>query len=217
MLRKLLLGCAVLLVICGAALIGARLAVGRAAASKTYTDASLIPYRRVALVLGCPRRLPGGWLNPFFEKRIAAAAELYYQKKVDYFVVSGDNHILGYDEPRDMKNALKEKGVPVERIYLDYAGLRTLDSVVRVKEIFGQDTVTIVSQHFHNQRAIFLARHHGIDAIGFDAEDVAPKYALKTELREQFAKVKAVLDVYVLHKQPHFLGEKIAIGDISKN
>jgi SanA protein len=112
-----------------------------------------------------------------------------------------------------MKNALLDKGVPADRIYLDYAGLRTLDSVVRVKEIFGQDSVTIISQKFHIQRAIFLADHHGIDAIGFAAPVVAPRYAVKTLWREQFAKVKAVLDVYLLHKQPHFLGQKIVIGN----
>jgi len=111
-----------------------------------------------------------------------------------------------------MKNALIEKGVPTDRIYPDYAGFRTLDSVIRVKEIFGQDSVTIVSQHFQNARAIFLANHHGIDAIGFDAPDVASRYAFRTMWREQFAKVKAVLDVYLFHKQPHFLGQKIAVG-----
>jgi len=131
-------------------------------------------------------------------------------------VVSGDNHVHGYDEPTDMKNALLEKGVPPDRIYLDYAGFRTLDSVVRVKEIFGQTSVTIISQHFHNQRPIFLAEHHGIDAIGFDAPEVDPEYAWKTRSREQFARVKAVLDIYVFHKQPHFLGREIAIGAESR-
>ena len=174
---------------------------------------SAVPHRRVGLVLGCPKRVFGGWPNPFFESRIAAAAELYHHGKVDYLVASGDNHLQGYDEPTDMKNALLDKGVPADRIYLDYAGLRTLDSVVRVKEIFGQGSVTIISQKFHIQRAIFLADHHGIDAIGFAAPDVAPRYALKTLWREQFAKVKAVLDVYLLHKQPHFLGQKILIGN----
>jgi SanA protein len=112
-----------------------------------------------------------------------------------------------------MKMALLEKGVPADRIYLDYAGFRTLDSVVRAKEIFGQGQITVISQHFHNQRAIFLAGHRGIDAIGFDATEVEFRYAFKTRCREQFARVKAVLDIYVFHMQPHFLGQKIVIGD----
>jgi len=212
MVRKLLIGICAALLICGCSLIAARLLVRRAARNKTYSDVSVIPHRRVGLVLGCPKRIPGGWSNPFFENRMAAAAQLYHQRKVDFLVVSGDNHVHSYDEPTDMKNALIEMGVPKDRIYLDYAGLRTLDSVVRVKQIFLQDKVIIVSQNFHNQRAIFLASHHGIDAIGFDAPDVAAQYALKTLVREQFAKVKAVLDIYVLQTKPHFLGQKIAIG-----
>lgn len=215
MWRKLLFGSCALLAFCGASLIAARIVIARAAKDKTYSNVSLVPHRRVGLVLGCPKRVFGGWPNPFFENRIAAAAALYHHRKVDYLVVSGDNHVKGYDEPTDMKNALLDKGVPADRIYLDYAGFRTLDSVVRVKEIFGQDRVTIISQEFHNQRAIFLADHRGIDAIGFDAPEVALRYGFKTLGREQFAKMKAVLDVYLFHKQPHFLGQKIIVGNPS--
>lgn len=213
MLRKLLVAMGVLLAFGAVSLIAARLVIANAARDKTYSHVSALPHRRVGLLLGCPKRVFGGWPNPFFENRIAAAAELYHHGKVDYLVASGDNHLQGYDEPTDMKNALLDKGVPADRIYLDYAGLRTLDSVVRVKEIFGQGSVTIISQKFHIQRAIFLADHYGIDAIGFAAADVAPRYAFKTLWREQFAKVKAVLDAYLLQKQPHFLGQKIVIGN----
>jgi SanA protein len=213
MLRKLLFALCVLAAVSVVTVIAARIMIARAAKGKTYSNVSLVPHRRVGLVLGCPKRVFGGWSNPYFENRIAAAAELYNHRKVDYLVVSGDNHVQGYDEPTDMKNALIDKGVPADRVYLDYAGFRTLDSVVRVKEIFGQDRVTIISQEFHNQRAIFIADHHGIDAIGFDAPEVGLRYGLKTLCREQFAKVKAVLDVYVFDKQPHFLGQKIAISN----
>ena len=213
MFRKLLFAFCVLLAFFVVPLLAARVVIALAARGKTYSDVSLVPYRRVGLVLGCPKHLYGGWSNPFFESRIAAAVELYRHRKLNYLVVSGDNHLQGYDEPTDMKNALIDQGVPSDRIYLDYAGFRTLDSVVRVKEIFSQEKVTIISQKFHNERAIFLATHHGLDAIGFNAPEVSLRYGLKTELREQFAKVKAVLDVYLFHKQPHFLGEKIAIGN----
>jgi SanA protein len=215
MFRKLVFAFCALVAFSVVSLIAARIVIARAAKDKTYSNVSLVPHRRVGLVLGCPKRVFGGWSNPYFENRIAAAAELYHHRKVDYLVVSGDNHVQGYDEPTDMKNALMDKGVPTDRVYLDYAGLRTLDSVVRVKEIFGQDRVTIISQEFHNQRAIFLADHHGIDAIGFNAPEVGLRYGLKTVWREQFAKVKAVLDVYLFHKQPHFLGQKIPIGNPS--
>jgi SanA protein len=213
MLRKLILVPCGLLVLCSVSVVAARILITRAAKNKTYSDVGLIPKRRVGLVLGCPKRTRGGLANPFFENRIVAAAELYRQGKVDYLVVSGDHHVRGYDEPTDMKDALVERGVPTARIYPDYAGLRTLDSVVRAKQIFGQDRITIVSQKFHNERAIFLAGHRGIDAIGFDAPEVALRHSFKTHLREQLAKIKAVLDVYLLRTQPHFLGPKIDIGN----
>jgi len=212
MIRKLLMAVGVVMLLCVASVFGARAIIAHAAKGRLYSDASMVPQRRVALVLGCPKRLYGGWMNPFFESRMEAAAELYRNGKAEYLIVSGDNHVRGYDEPTDMKNALIEKGVPSERIYLDYAGLRTLDSVVRVKEIFGQARITVVSQDFHNERAIFLAEHHGIDAIGFDAPDVPTQYAFNTLVREQFAKVKAVLDIYLLHKRPHLLGPRVVVG-----
>jgi SanA protein len=213
MTRKRLFTVFVLLAICVVSLTIGRVMISRAAEGRTYSDVDHIPYRRVGLVLGCPRQLSNGSPNYFFKNRIDAAADLFQHRKVDYLIVSGDNHVHGYDEPTDMKNALLDKGVPSDRIYLDYAGFRTLDSVVRAKEIFGQNTITVVSQRFHNQRAIFLASHHGIDAIGFNAKEVEARYSFKTRCREQFAKVKAVLDVYVFRKQPHFLGQKVIIGE----
>src|ERR1019366_5473822 len=206
-----LLLCA-LLSICLGSLISSRIMVNRAAKGRTYSDVELIPHRRVGLVLGCPKQLSNGAPNLFFRNRIDAAAELYRHGKVDYLIVSGDNRVHGYDEPTDMKDALLDKGVPADRIYLDYAGFRTLDSVVRAKQIFGQDTITVISQRFHNQRAIFLASHRGIDAIGFNAPEVEFRYSFKTRCREQFAKVKAVLDIYLFRKQPHFLGQKVVIS-----
>ena len=91
------------------------------------------------------------------------------------------------------------------------AGFRTLDSVVRCKEIFSQNDVIIVSQEFHNQRALFISDSHGISAVGFNAQGVPHGYALKTEIREYFARAAAVLDVYFLKTQPKFLGEKVEI------
>jgi SanA protein len=126
----------------------------------------------VALVLGCSPTVGGGYTNPFFATRIQAAAELFRLGKVDYLLVSGDNRRRDYDEPSAMKEALVAAGVPQNRIYCDYAGRRTLDSVVRAGDVFGQGNIIVVSQEFHNQRAIFIAQHRGIDAIGFNAPDV---------------------------------------------
>jgi len=131
--------------------------------------------------------------------------------KVDYLVVSGDNHVRGYDEPKDMKDSLVEAGVPPERIYCDYAGFRTLDSIVRVREIFGQTKITIISREFHNQRALFIARHRGVDAIAFNAPEVDAYNSFKTKCRELVARANMLLDLFVLRREPKYLGDKISI------
>jgi SanA protein len=151
-------------------------------------------------------------LNPHFVHRIDAAVELYRAGKVKHLLVSGDNHKHGYDEPTDMKKALLERGVPESAITLDYAGFRTLDSVVRAKKVFGQDCLVIVSEPFHNARALFLCRHYGIDAVAFNAEPVSTRISRWAHLREYLARVKAVLDLYVFRSRPKFLGEKVPIG-----
>jgi SanA protein len=212
MKRKLLKLAVAAGVISAAGIFAANRAVTKAANGKTYSDPGAIPHRHVGLVLGCQKYSSDNKPNLFFQNRIAAAVELYREGKVDYLLVSGDNHTRGYDETTDLKNALIEQGIPAEKVYADYAGFRTLDSMVRAKEVFGQSEVTVISQQFHNQRAIFIATHRGLDAIGFNAPDVDAYNSFGTRLREQFARVKAVLDIYVLKKQPHFLGEKVAIG-----
>jgi len=140
-----------------------------------------------------------------------AAAQLIRAGKIRYIVVSGDNHIHGYDEPRDIKDSLIQAGVPAESIYCDYAGFRTLDSIVRVREIFGQTSITVISQEFHNQRAIFIARHCGVDAIGFNAAEVDAYNSFRTKCREMIARANMLLDLFVFRRGPKFLGEKVSI------
>jgi SanA protein len=191
--------------------VAASLLVVNAARGRTYSDATVIPARRVGLLLGCSRVLGDGRRNMFFDNRISAAAKLYRARKVEYLVVSGDNHIRGYDEPQDMKDSLVQAGVPAERIYCDYAGFRTLDSVVRVREIFGQTAIIVISQEFHNQRAIFIAQHRGVDAIGYNAPEVDAYDSFKTKCREAMARANMLLDLFVFRRAPRFLGEKVAI------
>jgi SanA protein len=186
--------------------------IDRAAAGRVYSDVNLVPHRRVGLVLGCSEHLGGGYINPFFTTRIQAAADLFRAGKVDYLVVSGDNHRKGYDEPTDMKCALMRAGIPANRIQCDYAGFRTLDSVVRAKAVFGQNQITVISQDFHARRAIFLAHHHDVDAIAFAAPDIDPYSSFTTRCREQLSKVNAVLDIYLFHRHPKFLGPKVEVG-----
>ena len=166
-----------------------------------------IPTHRAAVVLGCSPHVQGGQWNLYFLLRMEAAKELFKAGKVDTVIVSGDNHVKGYDEPTDMKAVLASAGIPEDRIVCDYAGFRTLDSVVRAKEVFGLDSFVIVSQPAHLKRAVFLARAFGCDTIGYAAEDVNGRYSIKTTLREQLAKIAAVLDT-VVRRSPKFLGPR---------
>lgn len=168
------------------------------AKGRTYSDINAIPHRPVGLVLGCSKYLANGQLNAYYANRIAAAVALYRSGKVDDLLVSGQTAAHGYNEPADMRASLIEAGVPAAKIHCDYQGARTLDSMIRAKAVFGQTKLIVVSQEFHNRRAIFIAEHRGIDALGFNAPDVAKDFGFLTRCREELADVRAVLDVFVL-------------------
>ena len=184
---------------------------GLVARRGTYCTDQLaaLPTNEVGLVLGTSKFLPGRRPNAYYSQRIAAALMLYKAGKVQFLLVSGDNRSSRYNEPMTMKKDLVAGGVPKEKVFCDFAGFRTLDSVVRAKEVFGQSKLTVISQRFHNERAVYLARANGIDAVGFDAANRA--LTGRTLLRESLARVQAVLDVHVRHKRPKFLGERISI------
>lgn len=175
-----------------------------------YDNAKLIPENKVGLLLGTSPKLSNGNRNLYFDYRITAASILFKAQRINYILISGDNRRHNYNEPEEMKKALLQLGVPDSAIYLDYAGLRTLDSVVRAKEVFGQDSMTIISQRFHNERAIFLANQYGIHAIGFNAKDVNTATGFKTRIRELLARIKVFVDI-TTRKQPRHLGDKINI------
>ncbi|ULH14629.1 YdcF family protein [Deinococcus sp. KNUC1210] len=200
-------------VLCVALLLGLVLTnrvVERAAVGRHFSSVSDLPARKVALVLGTSPSVAGR-PNPYYTARMDAAAALYRAGKAQAFILSGDNSTRFYDEPSAMKRDLIARGIPAARLYLDDAGFRTLDSVVRAQKIFGQSSFVVVSQKFHNERAIFLARRRGLDAIGYDAADVVGVGGLKTQARELFARASAVLDVTLLKTQPKFLGAAIKI------
>lgn len=176
--------------------------------SRVYEDLQELPAHRVALVLGTSHKLAGGKANPFFEKRMETAAELYRMGKIDHFILSGDNRSRFYNEPVAMRKALMKLGVPEAAITLDYAGLRTLDSVVRCQKIFGQDRITIITQPFHSYRALFISQYYDIDAVAMVADEPDFEYSFKVRLREYLARTKAVLDLYVLKTEPRFMGRK---------
>jgi SanA protein len=179
----------------------------RAAAGRIFTSVENIPANDVGLVLGASKLTKHGKPNLHFNQRIAAAAALYQAGKVRHLLVSGDNHIASYNEPDDMRGALVAAGVPGVAITCDYAGFRTLDSVVRAKEVFELSHCTIISEEFHCPRAVWIAKQHGLDAIAFAAADVNLRgWSLRASIREQMARGWCAVDLYVLHREPKFLG-----------
>jgi len=169
-----------------------------------------VPMNEVGLVLGTSHRARGGGGNPYFKHRISAAAELQRSGKVRYLLVSGDNGTLSYNEPREMRRALMAAGVDSACIVLDFAGFRTLDSVVRAKEVFGQQRFTVISQRFHNERAVYLARRMGIEAVGYNAKDPEAWRGLRVWLRERLARVKVFVDL-MSGTGPRYLGDPVPL------
>lgn len=186
--------------------------VMRSSRDYLFGDVALCPAADVALVLGCAPEVAGGRPNLYFTSRMRAAAELYGAGKCRYLLVSGDNGRAEYDEPSSMRTALIELGVPESAIVRDYAGFDTLDSILRARDVFGQARIIVVSQAFHNERAITIARRHGMEAYGLNAQAVGGPHAWKTNLREKIARVKTLADLHLLRSHPKFLGPTVPIG-----
>ncbi|MFD2572207.1 vancomycin high temperature exclusion protein [Spirosoma soli] len=170
--------------------------------NQIYFDINELPTNDVGLVLGTSKFVRTGKENLFFRYRMEATARLWKEGKVKYLILSGNNDSEYYNEPVDMQRALMKLGVPESVMTLDYAGYRTFDSVVRCKDVFNQEKITIISQNFHNARALYIGNHEGIEAIAFAAQDVPDGYSFRTLIREYLARPYALLDVYVLRPQP---------------
>jgi SanA protein len=204
-----LLGLAVL----GACIVGyANLAATWVSRGRLFDEVASLPVTKVGLVFGTTDRV-NGRENLYFRYRIDAAVEVWKSGKIKTLIVSGDNRSPYYNEPEKMKQALIERGIPGDRIVCDFAGLRTLDSVVRAKEVFGTSSLLVISQRFQNERAVYLAEANGMNAFGFNARDVETQAGLKTRIREIGARVKMWLDVNFLNTRPSHLGKKIKLPE----
>lgn len=180
--------------------------------AKVFRDVSELSRNDVGLVLGTSKKVAPNRPNLHFQNRLKAAALLFREGKVKHLLVSGDNASSKYyNEPRDMKEALVALGVPAEAITGDPDGIRTLDSIVRAEKIFGLKKFTIISDDFHVPRAIFLAQSQGLDAVALASEEVSRGVSFKARSREWLARVRAVLDVYVLRAEPATLGDPVVI------
>lgn len=171
---------------------------------RLYDEVQAVPPVEAGLVLGTTHQIHGRE-NLYFRYRIDAAAKLWKAGKVKRLIVSGDNRSHRYNEPEKMRTALIARGIPHDVIICDYAGLRTLDSVIRAKKVFGFQSILIISQKFHNQRAIYQALGHNINATGFNAQDVPSRIGMPTQVREIGARVLMWFDINCFHTQPKHL------------
>lgn len=176
-----------------------------------YSDVNKIPKNKVGVLLGTAKYKDKvrNIVNPVYQYRIDAAVALYMAGKVDFIIVSGDNSTVYYDEPLLMKNDLIARGVPPEKIYMDNAGFRTLDSILRCKYVFGQEKFTIISQAFHNSRAVYIANNKHIETVAFNAADGNSLWDFFL-FREKFARVKMLYDLFS-NKGARYYGDKIDI------
>tara|TARA_R110001592_G_scaffold307299_1_gene580507 strand:+ start:47710 stop:48336 length:627 start_codon:yes stop_codon:yes gene_type:complete len=172
--------------------------VGLYSSTRIYSDINNVPTNEAALVLGTSKyvKVKGKTQkNLFYSHRLTAASELYKKNKVKKIIVSGDNSTKYYNEPKTMRADLMAMGIPAQDILSDNFGVRTYDSVLRARELFGEGAITVVSQKFHNERAVFIARWKGINAVAYNAEDVPNSYGPKVYLREIFARTKMMMDL----------------------
>ncbi len=191
--------------------IAVNLTVDYVASGKVYEDVASVPHNRVGLLLGTSPLTRARRTNHYFMSRILTAVSLFEAGKIDYIIASGDNRTMQYNEPIAMRDSLVAHGVPLDRIVLDYAGFRTLDSVVRAKEVFGCDTLTIISQDYHCARALCIAASRSIKAVAVAAPSAFGwRVRLRMTLREWLARDKMVYDI-LTGVQPRFLGDKIII------
>ncbi len=194
-------------------LIGLKYIVYRSSKGSVFDQIEAIPSHEVGLVLGCSESLSSGAANPYFRCRICAAADLWHAGKVRFLLVSGDRSKRNYDEPTAMKEALVDRGVSSDRIHCDYSGFRTLDSIIRAKKVFQLDRFIIVSQEFHVRRAIYIGSAHDLSLCGYSALNIPNSEGPWMRIRENGARLKAVLDIAIWNTQPKLLESPRKIGE----
>lgn len=183
-------------------ILGCNVVVYWSALGKTYDSVESIPHNHYGLLLATSPITPGGAHNFYFDNRVKAADELYKAGKVDYIIASGgdytQDHRFGCDEPTAIRDSLVARGIPVDRIILDYEGTRTIHSVYKFAQITDMDSVTFISQKDHNERAIFLAtwKENTGQIVAYNAKPShIRRNRIKNTLREYMARVKMFVDI----------------------
>ena len=200
--KKLLWTTCIMSVMCITLMLICNQVVVNNAEGKVFSDIDSIKYNKVGLLLGTtPQARFDRITNYFFIYRLDAAEQLYRAGKIEKILISGDEHSLdGVNEPECMMDSLVARGIPASAIILDGKGYRTINSVVNANKLFGLKSFTIISQQFHNERAIYQAEHLGLDMEnmqGYNAKMPKSRRAFLTTIREYFARVKMFWDLII--------------------
>lgn len=204
MKKKLIIICAwaigIIAVVSLALMLACNQIVVNHAEGKVFSDIDSIKYNKVGLLLGTtPQARITKVKNYFFIYRLDAAEQLYRVKKIDLILISGDENSLdGVNEPMCMRDSLVERGIPASAIIMDGKGYRTINSIINANKVYGMKSITIISQKFHNERAIYQAEHLGLDIENIQAYNAKmpnSRRAYITTIREYFARVKMFLDL----------------------
>ena len=193
-------GAGVFVVVCIALMLICNQIVVNNAEGKAFSDIDSIKYNKVGLLLGTtPQARITKVKNYFFIYRLDAAEQLYRAGKIEKILISGDENSLdGVNEPECMKDSLVARGIPASAIILDGKGYRTINSIVNANKVFGLKSFTIISQEFHNERALYQAEHLGLDVENlqaYNAKMPKSRRAYITTIREYFARVKMFWDL----------------------
>ncbi|WP_034915950.1 MULTISPECIES: outer membrane permeability protein SanA [Erwinia] len=183
--------------------------IGWKTAPYVYDDLKALPHRQVGVVLGTAKYYRTGVINQYYLYRMQGALNAYNSGKINYLLLSGDNAQQSYNEPMTMRRDLIAAGVAPADIVLDYAGFRTLDSIVRTRKVFDTNDFIIITQRFHCERALFIALHMGIQAQCYAVP--SPKNMLNIRVREVGARLGALADLYLRKREPRFLGPLVPI------
>ncbi|WP_075181238.1 outer membrane permeability protein SanA [Pantoea sp. 1.19] len=209
MLKRLIYGVLFLILLAGVTALGLDRWMSWKTAPYIYDDLSSLPHRQVGVVLGTAKYYRNGELNQYYLFRMQGALNAYNSGKVNYLLLSGDNAQQSYNEPRTMRRDLIAAGVNPADIVLDFAGFRTLDSIVRTRKVFDTNDFIIITQRFHCERALFIAQHMGIEAQCLAVP--TPKNMLTVRVREFAARLGALADLYIMKREPRFLGPQVPI------
>lgn len=214
MLRRIFTITCCLILLAGVTALGLDRWISWKTAPYIYENVSDLPHRAVGVVLGTSKYYRGGEPNQYYLYRIQGALNAYNSGKVNYLLLSGDNALQSYNEPRTMRKDLIKGGVDPADIVLDYAGFRTLDSIIRTRKVFDTNDFIIITQRFHCERALFIAMHQGIRAQCYAVP--SPKNMLGIRIREIGARLAALADLYIFKSEPRFLGPLIPIPSVTE-